>query len=248
MPLAVVDAVGATVYLDAAGAGTLADPLIPTRGGTVGISGQPTVQFAPNQVVGVSGQPTIQIAANQVIGVSGQPTVSLAPGQSVGISGQPTVALVAGQSVSLVAGTAVGISGQPTVSIGNQPTVALAPNQIVGVSGQPTVTLAPNQIVGVSGTPTVRISPASSFGYGSVTLSTTASGTQLPAATASFGVTVRAVPANSASVYLGSDMAVASGTGFELQAGEAVTLEVANSNLIYVRPAASGQRITYLAV
>ena len=76
---------------------------------------------------------------------------------------------------------------------------------------------------------------------------------QGPSIAASFGVTVRADPANTGVVYVGLDNAITAGTtdatdGFPLQAGESITLPVANSNQLWVIGSAVNQIVYYVAV
>lgn len=76
---------------------------------------------------------------------------------------------------------------------------------------------------------------------------------QGPSIAASFGVTVRADPDNTGTVYVGLDSGITAGTtdatdGFPLQAGQSITLPVANANQIWVIGGAANQIVYYLAV
>lgn len=67
-----------------------------------------------------------------------------------------------------------------------------------------------------------------------------------------FGVTLKADITNTGIVYVGNSDVTASGTaatdGFPLSAGETLTLEVTNSNLLYAIASANNQKIFWVAV
>ena len=75
---------------------------------------------------------------------------------------------------------------------------------------------------------------------------------QGPSIAAKFGVTVRAAPGNSGVVYVGSSDVTAGTTdatdGFPLQAGESITVPVANANQLYVIGGAANQIVYYFAL
>jgi hypothetical protein len=74
----------------------------------------------------------------------------------------------------------------------------------------------------------------------------TTTATALPSNYLTNGITVEAKSTNTAVIYVGGP-GITTTTGLELPAGAAVTLQVANSNAIYVIAAATGQTVTWLA-
>lgn len=91
----------------------------------------------------------------------------------------------------------------------------------------------------------------STFDHGSnLDVDTTAE--QLPSQAAKVGVTVKAGVTNTGIIYVGNSD-VTAGTngatdGFELVAGESITLPVNNANLIYVIGSANNQKVFWIAV
>ncbi len=92
------------------------------------------------------------------------------------------------------------------------------------------------------------------FSHGSRTVGTVSA---LALTTASVvcnrGVTVKAARANSGNVYVGSTSGVtglsAEATdGYELDAGEEIHIPVNNTNKIFVRGGAAGQKVTWMKV
>jgi hypothetical protein len=74
----------------------------------------------------------------------------------------------------------------------------------------------------------------------------TATAAALPPNVLTRGITVEAKSTNTAVIYVGGP-GVTTSTGLELPAGAAVTLQVANSNAIYVVAVSTGQTVTWLA-
>jgi len=91
-----------------------------------------------------------------------------------------------------------------------------------------------------------EISTQPSFSHGQITVGTTA--TQLPSAPAVKGVLVKAHRDNTGKVYIGNSSSVSTTNGFELAAGEALTVEVNNANLIWVIADSADQKISWVAV
>lgn len=60
-------------------------------------------------------------------------------------------------------------------------------------------------------------------------------------------VVVKALAANSAAVYLGTDASVAAGTGLQLNAGESVSFDLIGLDAIYVVSAAA-QHVRFIVI
>ena len=77
--------------------------------------------------------------------------------------------------------------------------------------------------------------------------SVTGVGTVMPAAPFSSGVKLKALSANTATIYLGYlGISMGTTTGYPLLAGESCFLEISNLNLVSVIGGATGQTISYL--
>lgn len=83
----------------------------------------------------------------------------------------------------------------------------------------------------------------SSISSGQATIGTSA--TQLTSIVLKQGVVVKASSSNIGTVYLGTS-GVTTSTGFELGAGESVTLPITNTNLIYAIANTTGQIISFI--
>lgn len=167
----------------------------------------------------------------------------------------------------------VGIQGKKTdgtyteVSVtdnGEVKTVLGAGNQVIGRTvlsdGTNTVALTPNgsvKTLPVNGSGTELFStgnPAKVFVTGATTFkgakqSVTTAGTkmQLPSYTCT-KVTIVALKDNAGSIFIGGSDVSQTVFGAELEAKDAVTIEVSNTNLIYLTSSVSGEGISYFAV
>lgn len=84
-------------------------------------------------------------------------------------------------------------------------------------------------------------------------ISTTAVQLTSSSVPANKGVLIKASNSNTGTVYVGASSSVTRGTtdatdGLELGAGEAVTVEANNANLIYLIASAAGQRVSAMIV
>lgn len=59
-------------------------------------------------------------------------------------------------------------------------------------------------------------------------------------------VVIKALAANSGKIYVGNS-AVSSSNGFELSAGEGITITVNNLNIVYIDAGTSGDKVCYVA-
>lgn len=93
----------------------------------------------------------------------------------------------------------------------------------------------------------VQTAGASSFGSAKATVTT--AGTAVVLGTnACSSVTVKARAANTGLIYVGNNSAVSAANGFDLSPGETVSLDVNNTNQIYVNAATSGDQVSYVWV
>jgi hypothetical protein len=83
------------------------------------------------------------------------------------------------------------------------------------------------------------------FSYGQTTIGTTE--VQLPAAACVKGVLVKALSTNTGIVYIGKTGVLAT-TGYELTAGEAVTIEVDNVNKLFAIADTADQKVSWIGV
>lgn len=77
----------------------------------------------------------------------------------------------------------------------------------------------------------------------------TTAGTRVQLTTTSTGihtVSVRALTGNTGLIYIGNS-AVASTTGVELSAGDAITITINDLSKVYIDSAVNGEGVTYLA-
>ena len=79
---------------------------------------------------------------------------------------------------------------------------------------------------------------------GQATVGTSA--TQLGSNTLKQGVVIKASSSNTGIVYLGSTNGVTTSTGFELGAGETVTLPITNTNLVYLIATDINQIVSFI--
>jgi hypothetical protein len=77
-------------------------------------------------------------------------------------------------------------------------------------------------------------------------VSSTAAAVAFPANVAKSGVTIKAHASNTIPIFIGAAGSVTVNNGYQLSAGEAVFLEISNTNLIGVISTASGATACYL--
>lgn len=92
-----------------------------------------------------------------------------------------------------------------------------------------------------------KIETQATFSHGQATVGS-ASAIQLPSATAVKGVLVKSHSGNTGTIYVGNSSGVTTSTGFELGAGEAISLEVSNANLIWLISDTADQVVSWVAV
>lgn len=92
----------------------------------------------------------------------------------------------------------------------------------------------------------VTTAPAGTVATGATTVTTAGTAVQLPAG-AALSVTVRALSTNAGTIYIGP-VGVTTATGFPLSAGDALSMDIANLNLLYANADVSGDKVRYLRV
>jgi len=70
---------------------------------------------------------------------------------------------------------------------------------------------------------------------------------QLPSNALKNSINIKSSDSNNGILYIGSSNAVTIATGYELSAGESITLPINNSNLIYLISDSTNQIISYIA-
>lgn len=81
---------------------------------------------------------------------------------------------------------------------------------------------------------------------GKTTVSTAGTRVQLSSNTC-LSITLKALSANTGTIYVGNS-SVASTNGFELLAGDTVSLDISNTNVVYIDSSVNGEGVTWLAV
>ncbi len=97
-----------------------------------------------------------------------------------------------------------------------------------------------------SGTWTVGISSNTSVGSAQATVTTAGTRVQLGTNTCK-SVTVKAKGTNTGLIYVGTST-VASSNGLILNAGEAVSMDITNTNLVYIDSSVNGEGVSYIFV
>ncbi|NLS13364.1 hypothetical protein HGP28_10715 [Vibrio sp. SM6] len=150
----------------------------------------------------LEGQP-ISIAAGQTVIVESIPAMEIASGQSMAVESLPAVEIASGQSVAVESLPAVEIASGQSLAVESLPAVEIASGQSLAVESLPAVEIASGQTVAVkaSGVVTSRA--------GEVPQSVAQNANRAQ-------VVVKASAANAGAVQING--------GFELGAGESVTL------------------------
>ena len=91
----------------------------------------------------------------------------------------------------------------------------------------------------------VNVLPYSIVGSGVQTVATAGSRVALASTTAIKSVTVRAKSVNTGLIYVGSSI-VASSNGFQLSAGETVSIDIDNLSKVYIDSAVNGEGVSYV--
>lgn len=92
----------------------------------------------------------------------------------------------------------------------------------------------------------ITLEASSSFSNNQQLVSTSA--VQLASHSSARGILVKASDNNTGVVYLGSGAGVTTSSGYELSAGQAVSIPLTNSNLIWLIADTLNQRVSFIAV
>lgn len=128
---------------------------------------------------------------------------------------------------------------------------AMSPNHREILSAQSSVTgqqeylYSTSHALNVNVTGTSGTTPTSVLN-GSVTVTTAGTRVQFPTNTLK-AITVKADVANTGIIYLGNST-VTSANGFELAAGDTISFDIANSNVLYIDASANNQMVNWLGV
>lgn len=127
-----------------------------------------------------------------------------------------------------------------------QATLAAETTKVIG-----TVNIASGQTLGTvtsitNTVPTSEVAPSAVLN-GKTTVTTAGTRVVLAASTTCKSVTIKALSTNTGLVFVGSS-AVASTNGFQLAAGETISMDIANLNTVNIDSAVSGEGVTYLGI
>lgn len=206
------------------------------------------VAISPNNTVQVSGNVTVSDGAGPLT-VDGTVNIGTTPGltdtqlraSSVPVTDAALGALVKNED-------AVAASGDPGIQIlGVRNDSASAKTSTDGDYSTISVDSAGRVgITGLGSALNVSESPASAF-PGSGRQAVTASAVALGSLAALRAVNIKAMSTNAASVFVGTS-GVTTATGYELAAGDSITLPITNANLAFVIAVATGSSVCYAAV
>lgn len=122
---------------------------------------------------------------------------------------------------------------------------------IVAVTGAGDASAA-NQVTGNTSiasikTNTDNLATPTAVLNGKTTVTTAGTRVTLAASTAVKSVTIKAALANTGTIYVGNST-VAASNGFELAAGETISLEISNLNTVNIDSSINSQSVTYIAI
>ena len=101
--------------------------------------------------------------------------------------------------------------------------------------------------VGITGTVTTLESSPSTVINGKKSVTTAGTAVSLASSTTCKSVTVKALISNTGLIYVGAT-GVSSSDGFELSAGDSLSLDISNLNLIYINSSVNSEGVSYIAV
>ena len=90
----------------------------------------------------------------------------------------------------------------------------------------------------------ITVSPTSIVS-GKTTVTTAGTRVQLPTNTA-VGIVIKALTSNTGTIYVGSSLVSAS-IGFQLLAGDTVSVDISNTNVLWIDSSVSGEGVTWLS-
>lgn len=117
-------------------------------------------------------------------------------------------------------------------------------DKFVDVGGQPAVAVANPDGSTIAG----GLSTPSGIGHGVKTVTTAGTDVVLASTTPCVSVTIQAQTDNTGVIAVGGsgvDATIATGTGNVLEAGESISMDISNLNLIYIDSTVSGDGVRY---
>jgi hypothetical protein len=244
--LAVKNAAGDTKYLKTAGAGSDEDPHIPEHSlsgtvtlgaGTAGIG-----KLTANSGVDIGDVDVTSIAAgSNLIGKVSIDQVT-ANANEVVVKSVPSAAVASGAIASgAIASGAVasGAFASGAVGSGAVASGAIASGAVASGAIASGAVAAGAFALGAISVPTAIV-------HGQKTVTTAGTEVALGSSTTLYsGVRIKALHANTGWIYVGANP-VTSSTGFVLDAGEEVFLEVANLATVYIDSSVNGEGVSYI--
>lgn len=101
--------------------------------------------------------------------------------------------------------------------------------------------------VTVTGTTTTLEATPTTLGNGKTSVTTAGTRVVLASSTACLSVTIKANNANTGTIYVGNS-SVSSANGYQLGAGEGISLAISNLNTINIDSSVNGEGVTYIYV
>lgn len=171
-------------------------------------------EFTPpieGQSLEVSSIPAVEIAAGQELAVNSLPQVEIASGQQVSVNSMPQLEIAAGQQIAVDSLPKVQIEAGQVLAVNSLPQVEIALGQEVSINALPQVELATGQSVVVDSLPKVVLELSSNIAahVGEMPFS-------VPSNPNRKGIIIKAKSSNTGVIDL---------QGFELAAGESLTIE-----------------------
>jgi hypothetical protein len=93
----------------------------------------------------------------------------------------------------------------------------------------------------------VNILPYAILGNGKTTVTTAGTRVPLGSSTPTASVTVKALAANSGTIYVGNS-SVSASNGFQLAAGDSVSMDISNLATINIDSSVNGEGVTYIYI
>lgn len=93
----------------------------------------------------------------------------------------------------------------------------------------------------------VNILPYTIIGNGKTTVTSPGSSVQLASSTSTSSITIKALATNTGTIYVGSS-SVSSANGFQLAAGDTLSLDLNNLNKVYLDASVGGEGVTYVYI
>lgn len=102
-------------------------------------------------------------------------------------------------------------------------------------------------LVAISGSITIVEASPTTVLNGKTTVTTAGTRVVLASSTTIKSVTVKALSTNTGLIYVGNST-VSSSNGFQLSAGDSISMDIANLNTVNIDSSVNGEGVTYIAV